>query len=251
LGELGDLERLTTRARLGVATPRDLVVLGRSLARLPALRATLLQATDELPAVEQATRLPGHLLDLGEDLAEDIAGRIAATLKDDAPALTKDGGYVKAGVSAELDELVAIATGGREGILAIETRERERTGIPSLKVKYNAVFGYFIEITRSHLANVPTDYTRKQTVANAERFVTPELADYEAKILTADDKRISIELGIFSRLRDEVGAVAQRLLTLAGRVAAADVLARARRAGPPQRLLSARGRRYRGHRPCG
>jgi DNA mismatch repair protein MutS len=224
LGELGDLERLTTRARLGVATPRDLVVLGRSLARLPALRATLLQATDELPAVEQATRLPGHLLDLGEDLAEDIAGRIPATLKDDAPALTKDGGYVLAGVSAELDELVAIATGGREGILAIETRERERTGIPSLKVKYNAVFGYFIEITRSHLANVPPDYTRKQTVANAERFVTPELADYEAKILTADDKRISIELGIFSRLRDEVGAVAQRLLILAGRVAAADVL---------------------------
>jgi DNA mismatch repair protein MutS len=224
LGELGDLERLTTRARLGVATPRDLVVLGRSLARLPELRATLLQATDELPAVEQATRLPGHLLDLGEDLAEDIAGRIATTLKDDAPALTKDGGYVKAGVSAELDELVAIATGGREGILAIETRERERSGIPSLKVKYNAVFGYFIEITRSHLANVPADYTRKQTVANAERFVTPELADYEAKILTADDKRVSIELGIFSRLRDEVGSLAQRLLTLAGRVAAADVL---------------------------
>jgi DNA mismatch repair protein MutS len=224
LGELGDLERLTTRARLGVATPRDLVVLGRSLARLPELRATLLQATDALPAVEQATRLPGHLLDLGADLAEDIAGRIASTLKDDAPALTKDGGYVLAGVSAELDELVAIATGGREGILAIETRERQRSGIPSLKVKYNAVFGYFIEITRSHLANVPTDYTRKQTVANAERFVTPELADYEAKILTADDKRISIELGIFSRLRDEVGSVAQRLLTLAGRVAAADVL---------------------------
>ena len=224
LGELGDLERLTTRARLGVATPRDLVVLGRSLARLPELRATLLRATDELPAVEQATRLPGHLLDLGADLAEDLAGRIGATLKDDAPALTKDGGYVKPGVSAELDELVAIATGGREGILSIETRERERTGIPSLKVKYNAVFGYFIEITRSHLANVPTDYTRKQTVANAERFVTPELADYEAKILTADDKRISIELGIFTRLRDEVGSVAQRLLTLAGRVAAADVL---------------------------
>jgi DNA mismatch repair protein MutS len=225
LGELGDLERLTTRARLGVATPRDVVVLGRSLARLPELRATLLQATDELPAVEQAIRSKGHWLDLGSDLAEDIAGRIGGTLKDDAPALTKDGGYVKPGVSAELDELVAIATGGREGILAIETRERERSGIPSLKVKYNAVFGYFIEITRSHLANVPTDYTRKQTVANAERFVTPELADYEAKILTADERRVSIELSIFTRLRDEVGTVAQRLLALAGRVAATDVLA--------------------------
>jgi len=225
LGELGDLERLTTRARLGVATPRDLVVLGRSLARLPELRATLLKASGELPAIEEATRLPGHLLDLGEDLAADIAERIGTTLKDDAPALTKDGGYVRTGVSAELDDLVAIATGGREGILAIETRERERTGIPSLKVKYNAVFGYFIEITRSHLANVPTDYTRKQTVANAERFVTPELADYESKILTADDRRIGIELSIFTRLRDEVGGAAQRLLVLAGRVAAADVLA--------------------------
>jgi len=225
LGELGDLERLTTRARLGVATPRDLVVLGRSLARLPELRATLLRATDELPAVAQAILTQGHWLDLGSDLAEDIAGRIGATLRDDAPALTKDGGYVKPGVSAELDELVAIATGGREGILAIEARERERTGIPSLKVKYNAVFGYFIEITRSHLANVPADYTRKQTVANAERFVTPELADYEAKILTADDRRVSIELSIFTRLREEVGGAAQRLLVLAGRVAASDVLA--------------------------
>ena len=225
LGELGDLERLTTRARLGVATPRDLVVLGRSLVRLPELRASLLKATDELPAVEQVIRAKGNLLDLGAELAEDVAERIGATLKDDAPALTKDGGYVKPGVLAELDELVAIATGGREGILAIETRERARTGNPSLKVKYNAVFGYFIEITRSHLANVPADYTRKQTVANAERFVTPELADYEAKILTADERRVSIELSIFTRLRDEVGKVAERLLALAGRVAAADVLA--------------------------
>jgi DNA mismatch repair protein MutS len=226
LGELGDLERLTTRARLGVATPRDLMVLGKSLARLPELRATLAQATDELPALAAAdARLPGDVLDLGAELCADIALRIGSTLKDEAPSLTKDGGYVKPGVSAELDELVAIATGGREGILAIETRERERSGIPSLKVKYNAVFGYFIEITRSHLANVPTDYTRKQTVANAERFVTPELADYESKILTADERRVSIELAIFTQLREEVGGAAQRLLALAGRVATADVLA--------------------------
>ena len=225
LGELGDLERLTTRARLGVATPRDLVVLGKSLARLPELRATLSRSTDELPALAATDRRPGDVLDLGAELCADIALRIGSTLKDDAPAITKDGGYVKSGVSAELDELIAIATGGREGILAIEMRERERCGIPSLKVKYNAVFGYFIEITRSHLANVPTDYTRKQTVANAERFVTPELADYESKILTADERRVSIEFGIFSQLREEVGAAAQRLLALAGRVATADVLA--------------------------
>jgi DNA mismatch repair protein MutS len=225
LGELGDLERLTTRARLGVASPRDLVVLGKSLARLPELRATLLQATLALPAVAAADGPLADLLDLGADLGAEVALRITSTLRDDAPALTKDGGYVRPGISAELDELAAIASGGREGVLAIEARERERTGISSLKVKYNSVFGYFIEVTRSHLANVPAEYTRKQTVANAERFVTPELAGYEAKILGADEKRISLELSIYTRLRDEVGAQASRLLALAGRVAMADVLA--------------------------
>jgi DNA mismatch repair protein MutS len=222
LGELGDLERLTTRARLGVATPRDVVVLGRSLLRLPELRATLLQAKDGLPAVVAAER--SDLLDLGTDLCADIAERIGGTLREDAPAMTKEGGTIRPGVSAELDDLVAIASGGREGVLAIEARERERTGIPTLKVKYNSVFGYFIEVTRSRSGNVPADYTRKQTVANAERFVTPELADYESKILTADERRIAIELSIFTKLRDEVGGASERLLALAGRVASVDVL---------------------------
>jgi DNA mismatch repair protein MutS len=225
LSELGDVERLTTRARLGVASPRDLVVLGRSLAALPELRATLLGASDALSVAASADGPSADLLDLGDDLCADLVERIGSTLRDDAPALTKEGGYVRAGVSAELDELSAIASGGREGILAIEARERDRTGIPSLKVKYNSVFGYFIEITRSHLANVPADYTRKQTVANAERFVTPELAGYESKILSADEKRISLELGIFTRLREEVGVEAQRILALAAKVASADVLA--------------------------
>ncbi|MBN2576330.1 MAG: DNA mismatch repair protein MutS [Deltaproteobacteria bacterium] len=225
LGELGDIERLTTRARLGVASPRDLAVLGRSLARLPELRALLRQATDGLPAVVAAEAESGGLLDLGTDLGADLAERIGATLRDDAPATTKDGGYVKPGVSSELDEVCVIASGGREGILAIEARERERTGIPTLKVKYNSVFGYFIEVTRSRLGNVPPEYTRKQTVANAERFVTPELAEYEAKILTADERRTSLELSIFTKLRDEVGEASERLLALAGRVARADVLA--------------------------
>jgi DNA mismatch repair protein MutS len=223
LGELGDLERLSTRARLGVATPRDLVVLGRSLLRLPELRAILREAADGLPAV--AAVEPGGLLELGADLGGDIGERIRDTLREEAPALTKEGGYIRPGVAAELDELVAIASGGREGILAIEARERERTGIPTLKVKYNSVFGYFIEVTRSRVDSVPADYTRKQTVANAERFVTPELAEYEAKILGADERRIALELALFTRLREEVGAASQRLLALAGRVAAVDVLA--------------------------
>lgn len=220
LGELGDIERLTSRARLGVASPRDLVVLGRSLSRLPDLQRALHATADALSGASS-----DDMLNLGADLGQDLAARITATLQDDAPAATKDGGYVREGVSAELDELRQIASGGRGRILEIETRERERTGIPSLKVKYNNVFGYYIEITRAHLANVPADYQRKQTVANAERFVTPELAEYEAKILSADERRVALELSIFTALREEVGAATARLLTLAGRVAAVDVLA--------------------------
>jgi DNA mismatch repair protein MutS len=226
LGEIADLERLVGRARLGVATPRDLSVLGRSLASLPALVAALEDArAGELPGASDAA----DLLRLGDgpepDLAADIALRLTTTLRPDAPALTKEGGYVNAGVSDELDELAAIASGGREHLAAIEVRERQRTGIPSLKIKFNNVFGYYIEITRSHLANAPADYTRKQTVANAERFVTPELADFEQKILTADERRIAIELEIFTHLRDEIAAASERLLTLAARVAAVDALA--------------------------
>jgi DNA mismatch repair protein MutS len=224
LSELGDIERLVSRARLGVASPRDLVALGRSLQQLPDLAAALQQASDPMAALA-AAGTGADLLDLGQDLAQDIADRIVATLEDSAPAITKEGGFIRSGVSAELDELRAVASGGRDQILAIEARERERTGIASLKVKYNSVFGYYIEITRTHLANVPADYTRKQTVANAERFVTAELADYEARILGADERRVALELALFSSLRDEVGAAASRILALAGRVAAADVVA--------------------------
>jgi DNA mismatch repair protein MutS len=224
LSELGDIERLVSRARLGVASPRDVVVLGRSLQQLPDLAAALQQAVDPLAALAVGGA-GSDLLDLGQDLAQDIADRIVATLEDNAPAITKEGGFIRSGVSAELDELRAIASGGRDQILAIEARERERTGIASLKVKYNSVFGYYIEITRAQLANVPADYTRKQTVANAERFVTAELSDYEAKILGADERRVALEHALFSTLRDQVGAAASRVLALAGRVAVADVVA--------------------------
>jgi DNA mismatch repair protein MutS len=225
LSEIADLERLVGRARLGVASPRDLSVLGRSLARLPELVAALDDArAGELPGSEAGD---DDLLRLGDDLAPELALHLTRTLRADAPALTKEGGYINAGVSDELDELVAIASGGREGLTAIEARERERTGISSLKVKFNNVFGYYLEITRSHLAKstLPADYTRKQTVANAERFVTPELAEFEQKILTADERRMEIELEIFTHIRDEIASAAERLLALAGRVAAVDALA--------------------------
>src|SRR5206468_3876432 len=163
--------------------PRDLAVLGRSLGELPALAAEL----DEAHRGEIGAPAGGEAdwLALGDDLASDLASELTRVLRPDAPALTKDGGYVNAGVSPELDELRDIANGGRDRIAAIETRERERTGIPSLKIKLNSVFGYYIEVTRSNLASVPADYRRKQTVANAERFVTPELAEFEATVLTA------------------------------------------------------------------
>jgi DNA mismatch repair protein MutS len=223
LGGLADLERLASRARLGVASPRDLVALGRSLAQLPAL-AEALRGAGELTV----DRSDEDLLDLGAvdpSLGAELAARITATLVEEAPAATKDGGYIKPGVSAELDDLVSIASGGRDRIAAIEARERERTGISSLKVKYNNVFGYYIEITRSNLQSVPADYVRKQTVANGERFVTAELSDYEAKILSADERRVALELALFTALRDEVGTQAERLFALAARVATADVLA--------------------------
>jgi DNA mismatch repair protein MutS len=207
-----------------VATPRDLVALGKTLGRLPALGAALAAAGEDLPV----TPPDEDLLTLGPDLAADVEAKVTATLADDAPAATKEGGFVRAGFSDELDELRQLASGGRDRILAVEARERQRTGIASLKVKYNNVFGYYIEVTRAQLAQlgqVPTDYIRKQTVANAERFVTPELSEHEAQIASAEERRVALEQAIFDRLRAEVGAAAGRLQVLAARIATIDALA--------------------------
>jgi len=223
LADVADIERLVGRARLGVATPRDLAVLGRSLSLLPLLQAALEDA--DAAEIGGSLARDESLLLLGDDFGTEIAAELQRVLRADAPAVTKDGGFVNAGVSAELDELRDIAAGGRSRIAAIEARERERTGIPSLKVKFNSVFGYYIEVTRSNLASVPADYRRKQTVANAERFVTPELGEFEQTILSADERRIALELEIFTALRATVAAASARLLALAARVAAVDTLA--------------------------
>jgi DNA mismatch repair protein MutS len=235
LDGIADIERLVGRARLGVATPRDLAVLGRSLAALPALAEALAEAHageigGSLAGEPDLLRLQARVGDSdgggdGDALAAALAAELTRVLRPDAPALTKDGGYVNAGVSAELDELCDIASGGRSRIAAIEARERERTGIPSLKIKFNNVFGYYIEVTRSNLGAVPADYRRKQTVANAERFVTTELAEFEATVLSADERRIAMELALFMELRARVAGEAERLLALGARVAAADTLA--------------------------
>ena len=165
--------------------------------------------------------------------------------------MTKDGGFVNAGVSPELDELRDIAAGGRDRIAAIEARERERTGIPSLKVKFNSVFGYYIEVTRAHLASVPAEYRRKQTVANAERFVTPELGEFEQTVLSADERRIALELELFTALRATWRAASSRLLALAAPCRRDRHARRARRGRAPFGLLPPRDRRQRRHRSRG
>jgi DNA mismatch repair protein MutS len=221
LGEVYDLERLAGRVTLGVATPRDLAALARSLSRLPSLRDQL-----EASFAQRAARLAHpELLALGRALGEDVARAILRILVDDPPANWREGGFCRRGWSPELDELSDLAEGGKSKIAAIELRERDRTGIQSLKVRYNRVFGYYLEITRSNLDRVPADYVRKQTLANAERFVTPELAEHEAKILHADERRLTLELEAFESLRQEVARAAPVLLELAAQVARLDALA--------------------------
>lgn len=213
-GGVLDLERLLARLSLDSAGPRDVRALAASLARLPGLRAAL-----------DAMRAPlwngiaGRL-----DTLADVTGRIAKTLVAEPPLTLVDGGAIAPGVDAELDELRTISTSGREAIAAIEDRERKRTGIGSLKVRYNSVFGYYIEVTKANLGSVPADYERKQTLVNAERFTTPELKDYERKILTAHDRSIEIEKRIFAELRAIVLESAGRIRRSSAAVAEADLL---------------------------
>ncbi len=218
LREVYDLERLAGRLTLGVATPRDLVALARSLEELPPMAVALAQA--EGPELARP-----ELVDLGDDLAPEVAAEIRATLLDDPPALWREGGILRPGCSPELDELAEIADGGKRQIAAIEARERERTGIASLKVRYNRVFGYYLEITRSNLERVPTDYLRKQTLANAERYVTPELQEYETKVLGAEERRVAIEMELFTALRSRLAQHLVRLQALSARIAELDSLA--------------------------
>jgi DNA mismatch repair protein MutS len=209
-----DLERLLARLSLDSAGPRDVRALAASLARLPALKTALLAMQSPLWQ-EVAARL---------DPLDDVTARIVATLVPDPPLTLADGGVIASGLDAELDDLRSVSSTGRQAIAAIEDRERQRTGIASLKVRYNSVFGYYIEITKSNLALAPADYERKQTLVNAERFTTPELKDYERKILTAHDRCIEIEKRIFAELRAFVLESAGRIRRSSSAVAEADLL---------------------------
>jgi DNA mismatch repair protein MutS len=209
-----DVDRIVGRVTLGTASPRDLQGLARSIRAVPAVAATLDQVGAPLLRREvKALAAP-----------TDVADDIEATLVDEPPASVKDGGLIRQGVDPELDELKGISQGGRTTIAAIEERERQRTGIGSLKVRFNRVFGYFIEISKSNLAAVPSDYIRKQTVANGERFVTPELKEYEETVLTADERIQERETALFEALRARVAAEARRLQQTSAAVAVLDVL---------------------------
>jgi DNA mismatch repair protein MutS len=189
--------------------------MGASLASLPGLKSALQAMTAPL----------WRALTERIDALEDVTARIEATLAPDPPLALADGGVIASGVDAELDELRTISTTGRQQIAAIEERERQRTGIGSLKVRYNSVFGYYIEITKANLSLAPADYERKQTLVNAERFTTPELKEYERKILTAHDRSIEIEKRIFSDLRKSVLEAASRIRRSSATVAEADMMA--------------------------
>jgi DNA mismatch repair protein MutS len=210
-----DLERLVARVALGTAGPRDFVGLKQSLAVIPRVRTAL----GDLHAP-----LVGSLVAELDDLA-DVRNAIDTTIADDVPAFARDGGFVRDGVDGELDELRMISRSGKQVIAEMEARERARTGIGSLKVRYNRVFGYYIEVSKSNLAAVPADYQRKQTIAGGERFITPALKDYEEKVLGADERILERELEIFEKLRCAVAAESPRIQASARALGTLDVLA--------------------------
>ena len=210
-----DLERLISRIALSTASPRDLVALGRSLAAVPRLALMLTEC--QAPLVRS---LVGELDDLS-----DVRQWVEAAIMDEPPALAREGGFVRDGFDPVVDELRTISRSGKQVIAEMEEGERTRTGITSLKVRFNRVFGYYIEISKSNLHNVPADYIRKQTIAGGERYITPALKEYEENVLGADERIVTRELEIFETVRQRVAAEAPRVLDTARAVAGLDVLA--------------------------
>ncbi|CAN5730045.1 DNA mismatch repair protein MutS [soil metagenome] len=221
LAEIRDLERLAGKISTGRVTPRELLALGRSLDRLPALRDAVasLDATSPV-ASDLLTELTVEL-----DTLEDLAAHVGAALSDEAPVSLQDGGVIRTGFSPELDDLRATRDGAVDFIAALQTRERERTGISSLKVGFNKVFGYYLEVTRANLDRVPDDYVRKQTLSNGERYFTPELKEWEEKVTGAEERILALETELFQQLRREVAAEVPRLQAAGAAVACLDVLA--------------------------
>jgi len=210
-----DLERLLSRVTLETANPRDVLALAASLGRIPAVRASVARlACERLRVLHDAV-----------DELNDLRVRIDSTIVAEPPISLSDGGAIAAGIDTELDELRDLSRNSKQFLAQIEQRERQRTGIGSLKVKFNSIFGYYLEVSKPNLHLVPSDYERKQTLVNAERFTTPELKEYEAKILDAQEKIVEIERRLFSELRSAIAGEAKRIRQTALALAEVDVLA--------------------------
>jgi DNA mismatch repair protein MutS len=210
-----DLERLASRATLGLATPRDLVALRQSVARIPLFRRYIANCT-----AARLVALHGEM-----DELTDVEQRLEQAIAEEPPALASDPGVIRRGFNAELDGLRDLSQTSRQTIAAMEDRERKRTGIGSLKIRYNQVFGFYIEISKANLHLVPPDFERKQTLVNAERFTTPELKEYESKVLAADERIAEIEKRLFAEVRAWVAQQSPRLRRTAAAIAQLDVLA--------------------------
>ena len=211
---LGDMERLIGRIVYGTAGGRDMASLRAAIEKLPAIRDQLSQFTDR-----RLCQLCAQL-----DTLEDIGGRIAAAICDEPPFSVREGGFIRDGYHEEVDRLRRILKGGKGFITELEAREKEKTGIRTLKVGYNKVFGYYIEVSNSFKDQVPDDYIRKQTLVNGERYITQELKELENSILTASDRIVALEYELFQALRQEVSAAAGRIQQSAAAVAELDAL---------------------------
>ena len=215
LRHIQDIARLSSRITLGVASPRELVALKQSLSALPELASHLQPfRTSILTALRESW-----------DDCRDVQDLIEQAINPDAPMSTRDGGIIRAGYHAGVDELRKSSTEGKGWIASLEAKERERTGIESLKVRYNQVFGYYIEITKANLSRVPVDYIRKQTLVNAERFMTSELKELEERVTGAESKLLALEQELFDQLRSRLAKEVHRLQTIAQTIALVDVLA--------------------------
>ncbi len=210
-----DLQRLLARVTTGRASPRDLNFIGRTLAGLPQLKARLTARRSAL-----LCRLEAEL-----DLCPEVRGELESALVTDCPLSPRDGGLIREGFDPELDRLRELAAGGKQWIARYQADAVAHSGIPNLKVGFNKVFGYYIEVTNTHRDRVPENFIRKQTLKNAERYITPELKEYEEQVLTADEKAQELEYELFLELRDVVAAAARRLQATADVLAQLDVLA--------------------------
>lgn len=214
LADVLDIERLLSKVTLGTANPREMLALGRSLAKIPALK-------------QACEGFGGRIADLSREMDEvpEVRDRILTALADEPPVNFNDGGVIRDGFHQGLDELRDISRNSKQYIAQIEQRERGRTGIASLKVKFNNVFGYYIEISKANQHLAPADYERKQTLVNAERFTTPELKELEVKILEAEERILAIERELFGQLRADAAAQAARIRGSANCIAELDVTA--------------------------